>query len=530
LKTEYEEVCAILKWAGIGLLVGLLIGSVVASIISFRKGYNHRKNDAEAEIGSAEMEAMRIINEALKVAESKKRESLLEAKEEVHKSRIELEREIKERRNELLRQERRLVQKEETLDKKLDSLEQKEEALNKKIKEVQASQEKIEELQRKQLEELERISGLSVEEAKQYLIKNVEEEVKHELALMVKDLEAKAKEEADRKARDIIATAIQKCAADHVSETTVSVVPLPNDEMKGRIIGREGRNIRTLETLTGIDLIIDDTPEAVILSGFDPIRREVARITLEKLIIDGRIHPARIEEMVEKAKKEVENTIRQEGDRATFETGVHGLHPELVKLLGRLKFRTSYGQNVLDHSIEVSTLAGIMAAEIGADVALAKRAGLLHDIGKAVDHEMEGSHVTIGGELAKKYRESNEVVNAILSHHGDVEPTSVIAVLVQAADSISAARPGARRETLESYIKRIEKLEEIANSFSGVDKCYAIQAGREIRIIVKPEVVSDDEMVLKAREIVKKIESELEYPGQIKVNVIRETRATEYAK
>lgn len=530
LKTEYEEVCAILEWAGIGLLIGLVIGAIVASIISFRKGYNHRKNDAEAEIGSAEIEAKRIVNDALKAAESKKRESLLEAKEEVHKSRIELEREIKDRRNELQRQERRLVQKEETLDKKVDSLEQKDEALNKKIKEVQVSQEKVAELQKRQLEELERISGLSIEDAKQYLIRNVEDEVKHELAMLVKDLEMKAKEEADRKARDIVATAIQKCAADHVSESTVSVVPLPNDEMKGRIIGREGRNIRTLETLTGIDLIIDDTPEAVILSGFDPIRREVARITLEKLIIDGRIHPARIEEMVEKAKKEVENTIRQEGDRATFETGVHGLHPEVIRLLGRLRFRTSYGQNVLDHSIEVSTLAGIMAAEIGADVLLAKRAGLLHDLGKAVDHEMEGSHVTIGGDLAKKYREGNDVVNAILSHHGDIEPTSVIAVLVQAADSISAARPGARRETLESYIKRIEKLEEIANSFPGVEKCYAIQAGREIRIIVKPEDVSDDEMVLKAREIVKKIENDLEYPGQIKVNVIRETRATEYAK
>ena len=529
LKTEYKEVCIIIEWA-IGIFIGLVIGAAIASFISFRIGYNRRKRDAESEIGSAEQESKRIVNDALKAAESKKREALLEAKEEVHRSRMELDREIKERRNEIQRQERRLIQKEESLDKKVEALEQKDEALNKKSKEVQLVQEKVDELQKRQLDELERISGLSIEDAKQYLIRNVEDEVKHELAILVKELEAKAKEEADRKARDIVATAIQKCAADHVSETTVSVVPLPNDEMKGRIIGREGRNIRTLETLTGIDLIIDDTPEAVILSGFDPIRREVARITLEKLILDGRIHPARIEEMVEKAKKEVENTIRQEGDRATFETGVHGLHPEVIKLLGKLRFRTSYGQNVLNHSIEVSTLAGIMASELGADVMLAKRAGLLHDIGKAVDHEMEGSHVTIGADLARKYKEGNDVINAIQSHHGDVEPTSLIAVLVQAADSISAARPGARRETLESYIKRIDKLEEIANSFPGVEKCYAIQAGREIRIIVKPEEISDDEMVLKAREIVKKIESELEYPGQIKVNVIRETRSIEYAK
>ncbi len=527
--TEYEEVCVIIEWA-IGIGIGLVIGAAIASFISFRIGYNRRKSDAEAEIGSAEQESKRILHDALKTAESKKREALLEAKEEVHRSRMELDREIKERRNEIQRQERRIIQKEETLDKKVEALEQKEEALNRKNKEVQAIQDKVNELQKQQLDELERISGLSIEDAKQYLIRNVEDEVKHELAILVKELEAKAKEEADKKARDIVVTAIQRCAADHVSETTVSVVPLPNDEMKGRIIGREGRNIRTLETLTGIDLIIDDTPEAVILSGFDPIRREVARITLEKLILDGRIHPARIEEMVEKAKKEVENTIRQEGDRAAFETGVNGLHPEMIRLLGKLRFRTSYGQNVLNHSIEVSTLAGIMASEIGADVMLAKRAGLLHDIGKAVDHEVEGSHVTIGADLAKKYKEGDDVINAIHSHHGDVEPTSLVAVLVQAADSISAARPGARRETLESYIKRIDKLEEIANSFPGVEKCYAIQAGREIRIIVKPEDVTDDEMVLKAREIVKQIESELEYPGQIKVNVIRETRAIEYAK
>jgi ribonucrease Y len=526
-----EEVCAIYLYGGlaVGLIIGLVI-AVIAWTIRFKQGVEWRKKKAESEIGSAEQEKARIVNEGQKIGEAKKREALLEAKEEIHRSRVELDREIKDRRSEFQRLERRLVQKEETLDKKVESLEQKDEVLNKKTREIQQLQEKTVELQKKQMDELERISGLSIEEAKEYLLRNIENEVKHEAAALIKEIEAKAKEEADRKAKDIIATAIQKCAADHVSEATVSVVPLPNDEMKGRIIGREGRNIRTLETLTGIDLIIDDTPEAVILSGFDPIRREVARITLEKLITDGRIHPARIEETVEKAKKEVENTIKQEGDNAAFEVGVHNLHPEVIKLLGKLRFRTSYGQNVLNHSLEVAHLSGIMAAELGIDITMAKRAGLLHDIGKAVDHEVEGSHVTIGADLAKKYKESNEVINAILSHHGDVEATSVISVLVQAADSISAARPGARRETLESYIKRLEKLEEIANSFPGVEKCFAIQAGREIRIMVKPEDVADSDIVMKAREITKKIENELEYPGQIKVTVLRETRAIEYAK
>jgi ribonuclease Y len=470
------------------------------------------------------------LEEADKDAETNKKEIVLEAKEEVHKLRAELDREIRDRRNEVQRIERRLLQREELLDKKVDALEQREESLTKKQKEAQKVHEDVLELYKKQVTELERLSGLSSEEAKQLLLSDIEKEIKHEAAMMIKDIESKAKEEGERKAKEIISLAIQKCAADHVAETTVSVVALPNDEMKGRIIGREGRNIRTLETLTGIDLIIDDTPEAVILSGFDPIRREVARVALEKLIVDGRIHPARIEEMVEKAKKEVDAYLRDQGEQATFETGVHGIHPEIIKLLGRLKFRTSYGQNVLKHSIEVAHLAATMAAELGADVKLAKRAGLLHDIGKAVDHEVEGPHVQIGADLAKRYKENNDVIHAISAHHGDIEATTVEAVLVQAADAISAARPGARRETLESYIKRLEKLEEIANSIDGVEKSFAIQAGREIRIMVKPDEIGDTDIVSVARDIVKRVENELEYPGQIKINVIRETRAIEYAK
>ncbi len=454
----------------------------------------------------------------------------MEAKEEIHKMRSEFEKESRERRNELQKLERRLMHREESLDRKSEGLEKKDDLVSKKIKELDEKEELINQLYEKQVGELERLSGLTSEEAKELLLNDVKKEITHESAIMIKEIESKAKEEADKKAREIISCAIQKCASDHVAETTVTVVPLPNDEMKGRIIGREGRNIRTLETLTGIDLIIDDTPEAVVLSGFDPIRREVARIALEKLIIDGRIHPARIEEMVEKAKKEVENIIREAGEQAAFECGINGLHPELIKLLGRLKYRTSYGQNVLRHSIEVSRLAGVMASELGADVKIAKRAGLLHDIGKAVDHEVEGPHVTIGVDLAKKYKESKEVLHAIAAHHGDIEPQTVEAVLVQAADAISAARPGARRETLEAYIRRLEKLEEIANSFEGIEKSYAIQAGREIRIMVKPELINDDEIVHTAREIVKRVEEELDYPGQIKVNVIRETRAIEYAK
>ncbi len=493
-------------------------------------GFNYRKRIAEAKIGVAEERAERIVENAKKDAEAKKKEILLEAKEESIKVKNEMEKEVRDRRNEQQRTERRLIQKEETLDRKADAYEKKEEQLNKRLEELDKQKEEVESLHEKQVKELERISGLTREEAKNYILATVETEVKHEATLMIKEIESKAKLEADRRSREIVANAIQKCAVDHVAETTVSVVQLPNDEMKGRIIGREGRNIRALETLTGIDLIIDDTPEAVILSGFDPIRREIARIALEKLIVDGRVHPSRIEEMVEKARKEVEVIIRDEGEAATFDTGVNGLHPELVKLLGKLKYRTSYGQNVLKHSMEVAHLTGLMAAELGVDVNIAKRAGLLHDIGKSVDHEMEGSHVSIGVDLCRKYKESPIVINAVEAHHGDVDPESIIAILVQAADAISAARPGARRETLESYIKRLQKLEEIADNFKGVEKSFAIQAGRELRIIIVPEDVNDEGMTLLARDIAKKIEDELEYPGQIKVNLIRETRAVEYAK
>ena len=493
-------------------------------------GYLVRKNVAESKIATAEEQAIRIVQDAEQAGEAKRKEMMMEAKEEIHRLRSDMERENKDRRNDLQRQERRLLQKEENLDRKIESFERKEEKLASKEQRLNAAQERAEQLCAKQQAELERLSGLTSEEAKQELLQSLEDEVKHESAMLIKDLEQQAKDEAEKKAREIISLAIQRCAADHVAETTVSVVGLPNDEMKGRIIGREGRNIRTLETLTGIDLIIDDTPEAVIISGFDPVRREVARIALEKLINDGRIHPSRIEEMVEKAQKEVEQKIKEAGEQATFAVGVHGLHPELIKLLGRLRYRTSYGQNVLNHSVEVANLAGVMASELGVDVVLAKRAGLLHDIGKAIDHEMEGSHVEIGGEIAKKFRESDLIINAILAHHGDVEPKSVEAVLVSAADAVSAARPGARRETLESYLKRLTRLEEISESFNGVEKCYAVQAGREIRIMVKPEVIDDASAVLLARDISKKIEAEMEYPGQIKVVIIRETRAVDYAK
>jgi ribonuclease Y len=503
---------------------------LVVGILGFGIGYFIRKSLAEAKISSAELAASQIIEKAKHEAEALKKETILEAKDEVFKLRAEADKDIRDRRNEIQRQERRLLQKEETLDKKLESLELKEEQLANKERRIEETQRQIEELHRKQLTELERISGLTSEEAKQIILSNVEQEVRHEAAQMIKQIETQAKEEADKKARDIIATAIQRCAADHVAETTVSVVTLPNEEMKGRIIGREGRNIRALETLTGIDLIIDDTPEAVILSGFDPIRREIARTSLEKLVADGRIHPARIEEMVEKARKEVDERIREYGEQATFEVGVHGLHPDLIKILGRLKFRTSYGQNVLKHSIEVAHLAGLMAGELGEDIALAKRAGLLHDMGKALDHEVEGSHVEIGVEIARKYKEHPVVINSIASHHGDTEPTSVIAVLVGAADALSAARPGARRETLETYIKRLEKLEEISESFEGVETAFAIQAGREVRVMVQPDKIDDAESFRLAREITKRIENELNYPGHIKVTVIRETRAVEYAK
>lgn len=502
--------------------------------MAFKYGYSYRKKFAELKIGSAEEEAERILADAAdkskKYADNVKKEKLIEAKEEIHKLRTELDREIKDRRNDVQRQERRVQQKEDTIDKKTQQIEKREEEVHNKLNDADKIREEVERVKKLQMAQLEKIADFTESQAKDYLLKQVEETLVHEKAVLIKNAEEQAKEEAEQKARNIITGAIQRCAADHVTETTVSVVALPNDEMKGRIIGREGRNIRTIETLTGVDLIIDDTPEAVILSGFDPVRREIARRSLEKLISDGRIHPGRIEEMVEKSTKEVDSIIKQEGERAMFETHVHGLHPELVRLLGRLKYRTSYGQNVLQHSIEVSHIAGLMAGELGADVTLAKRAGLLHDIGKAVDHEVEGSHVTIGGDIAKKYKENDKVINAIMAHHGDVEPKTIEACLVQAADGISAARPGARRENLESYIKRLETLEEIANSFKGVERSFAIQAGREIRIMVKSDAVNDDETVLMAKEIVKRIENEMEYPGQIKVNVIRELRAIEYAK
>ncbi len=493
-------------------------------------GYIVRKTVGEKAIGNAEQTAKNMILDAEKKAETIKKEISIEAKEEAHKLRTDVDKEIKDRRAEMTRLERRLIQKEETIDKKIETLEKREDQMTQKEHKISVKENELSTFIEKQIEELERISGLSSEDAKTLLLSNVEKEIRHEASVMIKDIEQKAKEEGEKKAREIITNSIQRCAADHVAETTVSVVPLPNDEMKGRIIGREGRNIRAIETLTGIDLIIDDTPEAVILSGFDPVRREIARVALEKLIHDGRIHPARIEEMVEKAEKEVNQIIKEEGEQATFEVGVHNLHPELIKLLGRLKYRTSYGQNMLKHSVEVAHLAGLMASELGLDVKVAKRAGLLHDIGKAVDHEVEGTHVEIGIDLLRKYKESQAVIDGMASHHGDFEPKSLEAVLVTAADALSAARPGARRETLETYIKRLQKLEEIANTTEGVEKSYAIQAGREIRIIAKPDQVSDEELVFLAREISKKVESELEYPGQIKVNVIRETRAIEYAK
>ena len=511
------------------LLIIILVDIVILIALGLML-YKIIQKASKNKINLIEKEAEDLLEKAKKEAEATKKESILEAKEEVHRLRNDFDRDSRERRNEIQRLERRIIQREESLDKKGDLLEKKEDVINKRLQEIDQMEVNVQQLFEKRREELERISALSSEEAKEILLSEIRKEISHEAALMIKDIESKAKEEADKKSREIITTAIQRCAADHVSESTVHVVALPNDEMKGRIIGREGRNIRTLETLTGVDLIIDDTPEAVILSSFDPIRREVARIALEKLIVDGRIHPARIEEMVERAKKDVENDIKEEGEQATLETGVHGIHPEIIKLLGRLKYRTSYGQNVLKHSIEVAYLAGLMASELGLDVNLAKRAGLLHDIGKAVDQEQEGPHALIGGDLAKKYHESPLVVNAIAAHHGDVEMMSLEAVLVQAADAISAARPGARRETLEAYIKRLEKLEEIANSYEGVDKSYAFQAGREIRIMVKPELLDDAGSVELARDLAKNVEAQLEYPGQIKINVIRETRAVDFAK
>ncbi len=513
---EFNVLCVIMAVAG------LLLGVVADSV--------YRKNVSEKKLGSAEEEAKRILNEAIKTAESKQREAMVEAKEAILTARNEWEKEEKERRSDIQKQENRLQQKEENLDRKTDNIEKKEEALQAKMAELESAKEEVEGIKARQMAELERISGMTAEEAKDMLVRQLEAEVTHESAAKIKEAETRLKEESEAMAREVIGLAIQRCAADHVAEATVSVVPLPSDDMKGRIIGREGRNIRTLETLTGVDLIIDDTPEAITVSCFDPVRREIARIALEKLIQDGRIHPARIEEMVEKAKREVDATIKAEGERAVFEANVHGLHPELIKLLGRMKYRTSYGQNVLNHSLEVSHLAGLMASELGGDVATAKRAGLLHDLGKAIDHEVEGSHVAIGVELARKYHESEEVIHAIEAHHNDVEAKTLVAVLVQAADAVSAARPGARRENLENYIKRLETLETIAGSFPGVETCFAIQAGREIRIMVEPDKITEDQMVLLAREVAKKIEDEMEYPGQIKVNIIRETKAVDYAK
>ncbi len=511
-------------------VIAVVATLVITAVVVYFVTTAYHKKVTETKVGNAEEKAREIIDEAVKAAETKKREAMLEAKEESIRVKNDLDKEVKERRAEIQRSERRVVQKEENLDKKLEAIEKREAGFAAKEEEINKQKAQIAKLNEERLQELERISGLTSEQAKEYLLKTVEEDVKLDTAKLIKEMEHRAKEEADKKAKEYVVTAIQKCAADHVAETTISVVQLPNDEMKGRIIGREGRNIRTLETMTGVDLIIDDTPEAVILSGFDPIRREVARIALEKLIVDGRIHPARIEEMVEKAQKEVETMIREEGEAATLEVGVHGIHPELVRLLGRMKFRTSYGQNALKHSIEVAQLSGLLAAEIGVDVRTAKRAGLLHDIGKSVDHDMEGSHIQLGVDLCRKYKESAIVINAVEAHHGDVEPESLIACIVQAADTISAARPGARRETLETYSNRLKQLEDISNGFKGVDKSFAIQAGREIRVMVVPEQVSDADMVLMARDISKKIESEMEYPGQIKVNVIRESRVTDYAK
>lgn len=511
-------------------IIAALIGAVVGGAVCFPLGIRYRKNVSEREISSAEEEGKRIINEAIKSAETKKKEALLEAKEEILRNRSEYEKEVKERRSELQRQENRLQQKEETNDRKTEAIEKKEEALAQKHAQLDKETEEINTIKRSQTEMLERISGFTAEEAKSYLISQVENEVTHETAVKIKEIEARMKDECDTRAREVVAQAIQRCAADSVAEMTVSVVALPNDEMKGRIIGREGRNIRTIETLTGVDLIIDDTPEAITVSCFEPVRREVARLALEKLIADGRIHPTHIEEMVEKARREVDAVIKSEGERAVFETGVRNLHPELVKMLGRLHYRTSYGQNVLQHSIEVSHISGMMATELGADTQAAKRAGLLHDLGKSVDHEMEGTHVQLGVEFARKYKEKDDIIHAIEAHHNDVEPRTIVACLVQAADAISAARPGARRENLENYIKRLQQLEEITGSYSGVEKAFAIQAGREVRVMVKPEQVSEDEMVILARDLAKKIEEEMEYPGQIKVHLIRETKVVEYAK